>query len=111
MTKTKRILVVNFIGLSILIFFAISVAISLMRSGVDPVTIIGSLMNICLFIYAAGFFIWNSVIYISYTRQNNYKPHHLRNATIILVVGVIVPFLFMLLFATIGVIAANKQGL
>lgn len=96
MPGTRNILIVNFIGLSVLMLLTLYGLIDLLTSDINPVTIVGSIICGCLLIYFFSMLIWNTTIYRFGVQQGNYTPGHFRNAVIILVVGVVIPGLLIL---------------
>ena len=96
MKTVKAFVIINFIGL---IFFSIGSIWGLVSMGQEQVgliELIGIFFYFFSFLFFAGLFVWNCTIIVSVFKYRDHSRYLLRNSIIILVIGVILPALYLL---------------
>lgn len=104
--KLKILLNVNFVLILVMMVMLFRFFMELTSGNdIDPVIIIGSLITIACLCYALAFFIWNLVLYIRVFFSKIIKTGYYTNTIIILIAGVIIPYILVALFCLIGFVS------
>ncbi|MBI1782553.1 MAG: hypothetical protein HYR66_14500 [Sphingobacteriales bacterium] len=104
MIKTKRILIINLIGLSILFILCLKDLISLLQEDIGARELFAILFGFFLLFFFGGLLLWNYEIYRAAVANNNHSPGHYKRSVFILIIGVVLPSLVVLyaLYKTIS---------
>ena len=92
--NTKVLLILNQINIAAIMALEVYSFFDLTKGDdIDPIIITGSLIILVCLLYSFSFFVWNLILLLRIQFKQQNKPAYYKNAIIILIMAVIIPYL------------------